>query len=121
MKLLATKTALFLSVIGLLFMLNSATIIKENRMVEGKIFNKITNEPLSINIEIYRDGQSWVIKSNKEGWYSVSLPIDRAYAVKIHQLDGYKNYTEAFFLDQTEDTYIFDIFLAPKEDIENEK
>ena len=58
-----------------------------------------------------------VFKSNAEGWYSVSLPIDRAYAVKIHQLDFYYKYTEAFFLERLEEQkdFTYNIELLPKE------
>ena len=86
-------------------------------MVEGQVYNKLTNEPLSVHVEIYREGQSWIIKSNEEGWYSVSLPIDRAYAVKIHTLDNYRKYTEAFFLDELKDEkdFTYNIELLPKE------
>ncbi|MFK7949580.1 MAG: hypothetical protein AB8G11_18455 [Saprospiraceae bacterium] len=89
---------------------------KTQRTIEGRVLDAITKQPIETEIVLYRQGKTWNIKSTDKGWYAISLPSEKAYAVKIYNND-YKNHVSAFYLEINEATDAFehDILLAPTE------
>lgn len=92
------------------------TTDKTQRTIEGRILDAVTKEPVATEIVLYRQGKTWHVKSTEKGWYAISLPSEKAYAIKIYN-DDYKNHVSAFYLDvdETTDVLEHDILLAPVE------
>ncbi len=89
------------------------TFAENQRIIEGRIMNETTNEPIATEIVLYRNGQAWHVKSTDKGWYSISLPSEHAYAVKIYN-SNFKKHVSAFYLDpENSTTFEHDIKLAP--------
>lgn len=107
------RTSLFIFVISF-FVMSFTTSIKNQRTIEGRIINQVTQEPVAVEIVIYRQGQAWHVKSTDKGWYAISLPTNQAYAVKIYQ-NEFKNHVSVFYLDidSTNKSYEHNIMLLP--------
>lgn len=89
---------------------------KTQRTIEGRVLDATTQEPVETEIVLYRQGQTWHIKSTDKGWYAISLPSEKAYAVKVYNAE-YKKHVSAFYLnvDEATDAFEHDILLAPTE------
>lgn len=107
------KTFLFIFVISF-FATSFTTALKNQRTIEGRIMNEVTNTPIATEIVMYRQGQAWHVKSTDKGWYAISLPTNQAYAVKIYN-NEFKKHVSAFYLDidSSNKSYEHDILLLP--------
>lgn len=105
-----------LTLIILLFLLSS--FVHQSQIVEttiqGKIINDNNNKAVKTKIVIYRNGQSWFTESTEDGSFSISLPNDKAYAIKIYD-DNYKNHVSAVYLDANTANLSHTITLKPKQ------
>lgn len=91
------------------------TTSNENkRTIEGRVLDELTKKPVATEIIISRKGQDWYVKSTPEGWYSITLDADKAYAVKIYN-GSYKNYINAIFLaeETNNQSFNYNIELMP--------
>lgn len=109
----------FSKILPLLFVFICLTVAfttadKTQRTIEGRILDATTKQPIATEIVLYRQGQTWHVKSTDKGWYAISLPSEKAYAVKIYN-DDYKNHVSAFYLniDEASNAFEHDILLAP--------
>ncbi len=103
-----------LSLILLLFLLSSFTKQPEilETMVQGKIVD-VNNSAIKTKIIIYRNGQSWFAESDAKGNFSISLPNDKAYAIKIYN-ENYKNHVSAIYLKANTPNLSHTINLIPR-------
>ena len=83
--------------------------------IEGQVKDEFTEEPLEINLDIMRNGKKWEIQTDKDGWYFMCLPTQKAYAFQVNNPD-YEYYMEAAFLPAQNNAipFRFDISLIPK-------
>lgn len=93
------------------------TSVQNQRIIEGIIVDELTKKPISTNIILYRQGQTWYIKSTEKGRYSIALETDKAYALKIYD-ESYKSYINAIFLakETNNQSFNYNIELIPEKD-----
>ncbi len=84
-------------------------------LVEGQIKDEFTEEPLPLKLDILRNGIKWEIETDKDGWYFICLPSDKAYAFQVVH-NNYEYYMEAAYLPTQNNAipFRFDIDLIPK-------
>lgn len=90
---------------------NNPTIVETT--IQGKIVNDINNQAIKTKIVIYRNGQSWFAESAADGSFSISLPNDKAYAIKVYD-ENYKNHVSAVYLEANTANLTHTINLKPK-------
>ena len=65
--------------------------------VEGRVRDVVTNEPLSVAVNIIRQGVSKTVESDEDGWFYTCLEGDKAYTLQA-ELDGYELFMAAAYL-----------------------
>lgn len=105
----------FFTLILLLFLLSSFTDKPKTveTMIQGIIVNNDNNRAVKTKIIIYRNGQSWFAESKEDGSFSISLPNDKAYAIKVYD-ENYKNHVSAVYLKANTPNLTHTINLKPK-------
>jgi outer membrane protein OmpA-like peptidoglycan-associated protein/tetratricopeptide (TPR) repeat protein len=85
-------------------------------LVEGKVTDNITGEPLKVEMDILREDDKWLIKSDENGRYFICLSAKQAYAFTVAQ-PSYEYFSEAAFLAEQDNSipFRFDISLTPNE------
>lgn len=83
--------------------------------IEGQIKDEFTQRPLSLTLDVMRNGKKWEIQTDDDGWYFMCLPTQKAYAFQVNNPD-YEYYMEAAFLPSQNNAipFRFDISLIPK-------
>lgn len=83
--------------------------------IEGQVKDEFTEEPLQVTLDIMRNGKKWELQTDKDGWYFMCLPTQKAYAFQVNNPD-YEYYMEAAFLPAQNNAipFRFDISLIPK-------
>lgn len=111
---LQRNTLLFTILIISMSFFAFTTLVENKRTIEGRVIDEITKKPIATDIIISRQGQDWYVKSTPEGWYSITLDADKAYAVKIYN-GSYKSYINAIFLaeEMNNQSFNYNIELMP--------
>jgi hypothetical protein len=81
-------------------------------MIQGKIVSD-NNKAVKTKIVLYRNGQSWFAESADDGSFSISLPNNKAYAIKVYD-ENYKNHVSAIYLEANKANLNHIINLKPK-------
>jgi hypothetical protein len=112
-----TQKTLFVILLVSATLFAFTTSAQNQRTIEGQIIDELTKTPVATDIIISRKGQTWYVKSTKEGWYSITLEADKAYALKIYN-KSYKSYINAIFLaDETNSqSFNYNIELVPEKE-----
>ena len=85
-------------------------------LLQGKVTDQLTNQPLQVDVSVMRSGKKWVMQTDKNGWYFICLPAKKAYAFTVNQ-QGYEYFLEAAFLAEQDNSipFRFDIALQRNE------
>lgn len=83
-------------------------------LVEGRVTDELTGQPLQVELEIIREDEKWELKTNEDGRYFLCLSSKQAYAFTIAKAN-YEYFSEAAFLPERDNTipFAFDIALVP--------
>jgi outer membrane protein OmpA-like peptidoglycan-associated protein len=83
-------------------------------LLEGRVTDNLTGEPLQVEIEILRDEEKWVLQSDEDGRYFLCLSSRQAYAFTV-AAPNYEYFSEAAFLPEQDNSipFVFDISLTP--------
>ncbi len=83
--------------------------------IEGQVKDEFTEEPLELTLDVMRNGKKWEVQTDKDGWYFMCLPTQKAYAFQVNNPE-YEYYMEAAFLPAQNNSipFRFDISLIPK-------
>lgn len=84
-------------------------------LLEGRVTDEFSEEPLTLSLDVMRNGHKWELQTDEDGWYFICLPAKKAYAFQVNHLD-YEYYMEAAFLAAQDNSipFRFDIALIPK-------
>jgi hypothetical protein len=105
------KKLTIISLVAFAFL--SFTQVAAQQRVEGQVLNFDGSKAIETDIVISREGQTWQVKSDKTGKFSISLPSNQAYAIKVYDAN-FKNYVSAVFLDGKAENLECVITLQPK-------
>lgn len=83
-------------------------------LLEGRVTDDLTGEPIAVDIEIIRNDEKWNINSDEDGYYFLCLTAKQAYSFSVVQ-PNYEYFSEAAFLAEQDNSipFRFDIALVP--------
>lgn len=83
-------------------------------LLEGRVTDDLTGEPLEVTIELIRNDDKWLLQSDEEGYYFICLSAKQAYSFTV-AASNYEYFSEAAFLAEQDNSipFRFDIALVP--------
>ncbi len=85
-------------------------------LLEGQVTDNLTGEPLEVEVEILRDDEKWILKTDEDGRYFLCLTSRQAYAFTVTAAN-YQYFLKTAFLPEQDNSipFVFNISLIPNE------